>query len=469
MSDDFFNQSYTPARGATIKSRPNTRPPPPPPGQKRPSTNATSNVSTRRPTSSSTTSSSNGLKSSGGHYANKTSTSSFQNRGNVSSTASNKSNPYGGIGSRSNMTSSRPTGNYYPTSSNDTSEKPAVFQGYNPNPYGAPATESNTAPAAPSLYGNSNNNTAAAPNPYGNLNQSATTDSSRTVQTSNIENVQSSDGDDWFSSAQQEDYNASQGQATSATAAPSYMNPYANTAAANNDSNNYDQVPKRTESVEMIADSMSGPMSGGSNPSIFNPSMTSSGSNNDIASSYNPLDFENEPPLLEELGINIDHIKTKSLAVLFPMKYAKTKIDHEIMEDSDLAGPLAFALILATELLLAGKLQFGYIYGFGLFGCFATTLVLNLMSPKGSISVWQVAGILGYSLLPVNMLAAMNVFYRIKYMGTLGVVFAAITIIWCTLSSTRLVERGCDMRDQRYLIGYPISMLYSAFVMLTIF
>ena len=95
--------------------------------------------------------------------------------------------------------------------------------------------------------------------------------------------------------------------------------------------------------------------------------------------------------------------------------------------------------------------------------------MLNLMSPKSSISVWTVVSILGYSLLPVNMLAALNVFYRIKYMNTVGGVLAALTISWCTVSSTRLVERGFDMRDQRFLIGYPNALLYSAFVMLTIF
>jgi protein YIPF5/7 len=31
------------------------------------------------------------------------------------------------------------------------------------------------------------------------------------------------------------------------------------------------------------------------------------------------------------------------------------------------------------------------------------------------------------------------------------------------------LEQGCGMRDQRYLIAYPIALLYSAFVMMTIF
>ena len=46
---------------------------------------------------------------------------------------------------------------------------------------------------------------------------------------------------------------------------------------------------------------------------------------------------------------------------------------------------------------------------------------------------------------------------------------AAIVIIWCTVSSTRLFEGGCGLRDQRYLVAYPVALIYSAFVIITIF
>lgn len=228
--------------------------------------------------------------------------------------------------------------------------------------------------------------------------------------------------------------------------------------------------PQRSDSMtELYSGSiMSGPMSASNSniPTSFTSGTVGVGGN---SGGHIMNNFQDEPPLLEELGINLSHIQTKSLAVILPVRYAKSVIDTSIMEDNDMAGPLAFGLLLATELLLAGKIHFGYIYGFGMFGCLSTTLVLNLMSPSDSISVWTVVSILGYSLLPVNFLAAINIFYRIKYMGSIGVILAAVTISWCTISSTRLIERGCGMRDQRYLIGYPNALLYSAFVMLTIF
>uniref|UniRef100_A0A7S4IZH5 Protein YIPF n=1 Tax=Odontella aurita TaxID=265563 RepID=A0A7S4IZH5_9STRA len=147
------------------------------------------------------------------------------------------------------------------------------------------------------------------------------------------------------------------------------------------------------------------------------------------------------------------------------------RLDSQLMEDTDLVGPLCFALLLGGEMMLAGKLNFGYIYGFGLFGTLALALVMNLMSPADAISVWTVISILGYALLPVNVLAGMNAmpFLRIKNLGALGMILSATTVIWCTMASTRLFERGCGMRDQRYLVAYPTALFYSAFVIITIF
>jgi hypothetical protein len=141
-----------------------------------------------------------------------------------------------------------------------------------------------------------------------------------------------------------------------------------------------------------------------------------------------------------------------------------------IVEDADLAGPLAFALLLGGELLLTGKIHFGYIYGFGLFGCLAMTVILNLMSPQGAVSVWTVTSILGYCLLPVNILALVKILLvNIANLSTLGRFCGVLTVVWSTTASTRLLEVGCGMRDQRYLIAYPIALLYSAFVLITIF
>ncbi len=214
-------------------------------------------------------------------------------------------------------------------------------------------------------------------------------------------------------------------------------------------------------------------------PHVFDPRLAAAAkkietSSDNINNNYNIAsygeDYDNEPPLLEELGVNFPHIYSKSRAVLFPFgKHAKSLESGFIENDADLAGPLAFALGLGGELLLSGKLHFGYVYGFGVSGCVAMTFLLNLLNPNGAVSMWTVISILGYALLPVNLLAGINMILRVHRLGLWGMVLAVLTIAWCTTASARLFERGCNMREQRFLLAYPTALLYSAFVIITIF
>ena len=50
------------------------------------------------------------------------------------------------------------------------------------------------------------------------------------------------------------------------------------------------------------------------------------------------------------------------------------------MDDSDLFGPIIFCLLFGTFLLLAGKINFGYIYGLGLIGSVSLHWIFSLMS-----------------------------------------------------------------------------------------
>jgi len=214
-----------------------------------------------------------------------------------------------------------------------------------------------------------------------------------------------------------------------------------------------------------------GPMSGSMNSSsIRSNNEVISGAPNSGTYGGSSDEFQDEPPLMEELGINLDHIRSKSKAVLLPISRFGPNMDTTaVIQDADLAGPITFALLLGGELLMSGYIRFGYIYGFGLFGCLCMTMILNLLSPKGAVSVWAVASILGYALLPVNLLAGLNVLLRVKHRGSFGMLLAVLVILWCTVASTRLFELGFDMKAQRYLVAYPIALLYSAFVIITIF
>lgn len=78
------------------------------------------------------------------------------------------------------------------------------------------------------------------------------------------------------------------------------------------------------------------------------------------------LNFQSEPPLLEDLGIDPTQIKRKLLSIA-----KMEKVNKEMVDDADLAGPIMVAITLGTLLLFRGKVQFGYIYGYGFTGCLA--------------------------------------------------------------------------------------------------
>ncbi|MGH0127773.1 UNVERIFIED_CONTAM: hypothetical protein FKN15_044575 [Acipenser sinensis] len=153
---------------------------------------------------------------------------------------------------------------------------------------------------------------------------------------------------------------------------------------------------------------------------IYQPTFTPSSPQSVYGSS-----FEDEPPLLEELGINFDHIWQKTLTVLHPLKVA----DGSIMNETDLAGPMVFCLAFGATLLLAGKIQFGYVYGISAIGCLGMYCLLNLMSMTG-VSFGCVGSVLGYCLLPMIILSSFGVLFSLQ--GMVGIVITAMIIGWCS-------------------------------------
>lgn len=204
----------------------------------------------------------------------------------------------------------------------------------------------------------------------------------------------------------------------------------------------------------------------GSTASMYQPNEYSGSIDQGYLSStsnnYESTSFEDEPPLLEELGINFNHIWEKTKSVLNPFK----STDSHIMDDTDLAGPLVFCLAFGGLLLLQGKVHFGYIYGFGVLGCAGMYAVLNLMSMTG-VSAGCVISILGYCLLPIVALSGITSF--IKLQGLIATVLCALSIAWCSLSASKMFVTVLAMDSQQLLVAYPCALLYGVFTLLTVF
>ncbi|XP_023344658.1 protein YIPF5 [Eurytemora carolleeae] len=192
--------------------------------------------------------------------------------------------------------------------------------------------------------------------------------------------------------------------------------------------------------------------------SMFIPDSTASFT----ASAATTSAFDEEPPLLEELGINPDHILQKTLTVLNPLRAT----DQAAAGDSDLAGPLCFILAFGSFLMLSGKLHFNYIYGIGLLGCLAIYALLNLMAVSG-VAICTVVSVLGYCLIPIVGLSGLSVLFSLT--GVLGTILTGIAVLWCTASSSKLFVTALEMRDQQLLVAYPCGLLYSVFALITMF
>ena len=174
------------------------------------------------------------------------------------------------------------------------------------------------------------------------------------------------------------------------------------------------------------------------------------------------LSFQDEPPLLEELGINFDHIRQKTAAVLNPLG----RTTQDVVKDQDLAGPLMFCLLFGAALLMQGKVQFGYIYGIGVLGCVGMYGLLNAMAPQ-PISVTCTVSVLGYCLLPMALLSLLA--SLASFQGALGLGVSGVAVVWCSASASKLFVTALAMEHQALLVAYPCGLLYAVFALLAVF
>ncbi|PYH81434.1 Yip1-domain-containing protein [Aspergillus uvarum CBS 121591] len=206
--------------------------------------------------------------------------------------------------------------------------------------------------------------------------------------------------------------------------------------------------------------------------------------------------YDGEPPLLEELGVNFEHIRTKTLTVLNPF----ARIDQHLMDDSDLYGALLYIVLYGTFLLLSGKVFYGYIYGVAVFGTVALHLILSLMSPaldavpvanaadptnysphhKPTMSDASAAGhfsatltfprsasVLGYCFLPLVLTSLVGILIPMDTM--FGYLLTTAAVGWCTYSSSGMFCAVARMRGMRGLVAYPLALFYVVFGIMGIF
>ncbi|XP_042494364.1 protein YIPF5 homolog [Macadamia integrifolia] len=176
------------------------------------------------------------------------------------------------------------------------------------------------------------------------------------------------------------------------------------------------------------------------------------------------LGFEDELPLLEELGINTRQIWRKTLSILNPFR-----MNASLHEDADLSGPFLFLMALGLFQLLAGKIHFGIILGWVTVAALFLYVVFNMLAGRnGNLDLYRCLSLLGYCMLPMVIFSAFSLF--LPQGGVVIFGLGALFVLWSTWVCTRLLVELASCGDEhRGLIFYACCLIYMLFSLLVIF
>ncbi|KAK2949552.1 putative YIPF5 like protein [Blattamonas nauphoetae] len=164
-----------------------------------------------------------------------------------------------------------------------------------------------------------------------------------------------------------------------------------------------------------------------------------------------------DPPLMEELGIEPDKFLRRFLSIINPFG----KPDTDAWAEGDLTGFVVFIVVFCFLILVKGKHEIGYIMGFSIIGSFLVYFLLNMMAPADSLTSYKVISVLGFSLLPLLILALFSLVINLK--GVVGVLITIVLAVWCSFAATNILVAMMGYYDIRYLVGYPLFLFFMTF------
>lgn len=230
---------------------------------------------------------------------------------------------------------------------------------------------------------------------------------------------------------------------------------------------------------------------GGEDNDYYQPQQNTGIENGD----YSQRPVTDEESLLQELEIDFSIILQKSISILNPFNKHRKKIrtfikndnmellqDNEFIKNQDLIGPLIFGFLLGFILLLNKKVYFGNIYGCSAIGCCAIWILFNLMAKKDNyLSLWRTVSILGYGLIPVIIISLIQTLKNLlilsinpsflmdsKIDGFITFILCTIGVIWSTIAATDFFMANLKLRNQYWLIGFPVALVFVTFILLTL-
>eukprot|EP00882_Tetradesmus_deserticola_P024425 GHRQ01026693.1.p1 GENE.GHRQ01026693.1~~GHRQ01026693.1.p1 ORF type:complete len:226 (+),score=97.06 GHRQ01026693.1:405-1082(+) len=176
--------------------------------------------------------------------------------------------------------------------------------------------------------------------------------------------------------------------------------------------------------------------------------------------------FEDEPPLLEELGIDIPSILLKTKAILLHQMKSDT------LDDLDFGGALIFLLLLGGLHLLLGKMHFGVLLGWSVVQSVVLWFVVNQIASNEAaehraLDLYSCCCIVGYGMLPLIVL---SVGVLLTPKGPVSAVLAILAAAWSAVTAAKVLARiSHALAEVRSLVLVPCFLLYGSFALLTVY
>ncbi|KAL0249675.1 hypothetical protein GEMRC1_004904 [Eukaryota sp. GEM-RC1] len=163
---------------------------------------------------------------------------------------------------------------------------------------------------------------------------------------------------------------------------------------------------------------------------------------------------EDQPPILEELDIDLQDIYHKIRFVLLPFQHSLS--DRSILvEKPDFWGPLA--LIFVYGFLCVWKQFSAMTWAFLLWflGSFLMYFICRVLG--ASISYSSTLGLVGYSVLPMIITTLLNVLVS---GGFFDLVLTVAGVCWAAYSSANLLVSNAP-ESRKWLIVYPSAIVFT--------
>ncbi|CAH1791052.1 unnamed protein product [Owenia fusiformis] len=169
---------------------------------------------------------------------------------------------------------------------------------------------------------------------------------------------------------------------------------------------------------------------------------------------------EEQKPLLEELDIDLKDIYYKLRCILFPLP--QLGFNRQIVRDNpDFWGPLVVVLLYSLVSLYGQFRVLSWIITIWICGSLLVFMLARVLG--GEVNYSQCLGVIGYSLLPLIIIAAILPLFRSMHYVAMTIKF--LGVLWASYSAGSLlcVE---ELQQKRPLLLYPIFLLYIYFLSL---